>query len=153
MRRTRTPRAADKSLDRKDVHHGSSNSHREQLSPVLSKQFSEVALIHRALELAALDIRAHGGAKRPAISSTLVPWYSAPGPHAAGIVIRPMTATPKIAPCCCLCWIDGVRSKPIDNWPGAPVCREHLAAAIVRTGGHAVITPSLGFATAPAMLQ
>jgi hypothetical protein len=33
------------------------------LSPVLSKQFSEVALIHRALELAALDIRAHGGAK------------------------------------------------------------------------------------------
>jgi hypothetical protein len=32
-------------------------------SPALSKQFSEVALIHRALELASIDIRAHGGAK------------------------------------------------------------------------------------------
>jgi hypothetical protein len=57
------------------------------------------------------------------------------------------------APCCCLCWIDGVRSKPIDNWPGAPVCREHLAETLVRTGGHPVITPSPGFATANATLQ
>jgi hypothetical protein len=32
-------------------------------TPSLSKQFSECALIHRALELAALDIRSHGGGK------------------------------------------------------------------------------------------
>jgi hypothetical protein len=60
---------------------------------------------------------------------------------------------PETAPCCCLCWIDGVRSKPIDNWPGAPICRECLAERLVRTGGHPVITPSPGFATANATLQ
>ena len=32
-------------------------------SPALSKKFSEVALIHPALELASIDIRGHGGGK------------------------------------------------------------------------------------------
>jgi hypothetical protein len=33
-------------------------------------------------------------------------------------------------PCCCLCWLDGVRSEPVANWPGVPVCREHLAESL-----------------------
>jgi hypothetical protein len=32
-------------------------------NPALAKQAGEVALIHRALELAAIDIRSHQGAK------------------------------------------------------------------------------------------
>jgi hypothetical protein len=54
---------------------------------------------------------------------------------------------------CCLCWIDGVWSKPIDNWPYTPICREHMAESLARTGGHPVIAPSPGFATANATLQ
>jgi len=30
-------------------------------------------------------------------------------------------------PCCALCWLDGVRSEPVDNWPGFAICRAHLA--------------------------
>jgi len=60
---------------------------------------------------------------------------------------------PETASCCCLCWLDGIWSKPIDNWPGFPICREHLSETLVRTGGHPVISPSPGFATAPAILQ
>jgi hypothetical protein len=55
-------------------------------------------------------------------------------------------------PGCALCMLDGVWSKPIKNWPGIPICREHIAETIVHTGGHPVISPSPGFA-APAMLQ
>jgi hypothetical protein len=59
---------------------------------------------------------------------------------------------PETAPCCCLCWIDGVWSKPIDNWPGFPICREHMAQTLINTSGDPVIRPSPG-ATAPAVLQ
>jgi hypothetical protein len=58
---------------------------------------------------------------------------------------------PETAPCCCICWIDG--PKPIDNWSGAPICREHMAETRVRTSGHPVITPSPGLATAATTLQ
>jgi hypothetical protein len=32
--------------------------------------------------------------------------------------------------CCCLCWLDGIRSEPIKGWDGVPICREHLAEVI-----------------------
>jgi hypothetical protein len=53
---------------------------------------------------------------------------------------------------CSLCLLDGIWSKPIDNWPYIPICREHLAETLVRTGGHPVIIPSPGL-PAPATLQ
>lgn len=37
------------------------------------------------------------------------------------------------ASCCCLCWIDGIQSKTVDNWPGFPICHEHLEASLERT--------------------
>jgi len=49
--------------------------------------------------------------------------------------------------------LDGIWSKPIENWPGFPICREHLAQTIVRTSGQPVITPSPGLTNAPPMLQ
>jgi hypothetical protein len=52
-----------------------------------------------------------------------------------------------------LCWIDGIWTKPIENWPYFPICREHMAETLVRTGGHPVIDPSPGFDTANARLQ
>jgi hypothetical protein len=54
---------------------------------------------------------------------------------------------------CALCWIDGVWSKPIDKWPGFPICREHLAESLERTSGQPVIRPWPGFATAHLALQ
>jgi hypothetical protein len=34
---------------------------------------------------------------------------------------------------CCLCWIDGVRSKAVDHWPHFPICQEHLTESLIRT--------------------
>jgi hypothetical protein len=29
---------------------------------------------------------------------------------------------------CCLCWVErGERTPAIENWPGFPICREHVA--------------------------
>jgi hypothetical protein len=64
-----------------------------------------------------------------------------------------MMADPALKPGCALCMLDGIWSKPIDNWPGVPICRECIAESIVRTGGHPVISPSPGFATASPTLQ
>jgi hypothetical protein len=36
--------------------------------------------------------------------------------------------------CCALCMIDGIWSKPVDHWPYIPICQEHLAETLVRTG-------------------
>jgi hypothetical protein len=59
-----------------------------------------------------------------------------------------------IAACpCCLCMLDGIWSEPIRNWPGFPICREHMAETLVRTSGHPVINPSPGLGTVPATLQ
>jgi hypothetical protein len=63
-----------------------------------------------------------------------------------------MSAVADRAPGCCLCWIDGVWLRPIDNWPYTPICREHMAESLARTGGHPVIAPSPGL-PAPASLQ
>jgi hypothetical protein len=30
--------------------------------------------------------------------------------------------------------IDGIWSKPVDHWPYIPICQEHLAETLVRTG-------------------
>jgi len=60
---------------------------------------------------------------------------------------------PVQATCCCLCWLEGIRSEPIRNWDGFPICREHIAETLVRVNGHPVISPSPGFAAAPATLQ
>jgi hypothetical protein len=49
-------------------------------------------------------------------------------------------------PGCALCWIDDVWSEPVKGWVGIPICREHLAQTIIRTGGHPVINPSPGSA-------
>jgi hypothetical protein len=43
-------------------------------------------------------------------------------------------------PGCALCWIDGVWSKPIDNWPGFPICREHIAESMARTSGQPALS-------------
>ena len=45
---------------------------------------------------------------------------------------------------CALCMIDGVRSKPIDNWPYMPICREHMAETLARTNGQPVVVSTLG---------
>jgi hypothetical protein len=58
-----------------------------------------------------------------------------------------MTVTPKIAPCCCLCWIDGIWSKAVDHWPGFPICREHLEESLERTN------TSLDFGAPPAIAE
>jgi hypothetical protein len=55
-------------------------------------------------------------------------------------------------PGCALCWIDGIWSKPIKNWPGMRICRDHMAETLVCTSGHPVIKPSPGI-EAPATLQ
>jgi hypothetical protein len=34
-----------------------------------------------------------------------------------------------------------------------PICREHMAETLARTSGQPVVSPSPGFATAPATLQ
>jgi hypothetical protein len=64
-----------------------------------------------------------------------------------------MMTEPARQPGCALCWIGGIWSKQIDNWPYMPICREHLAESLERTSGHPAIRPSPGFATAPDALQ
>jgi hypothetical protein len=39
--------------------------------------------------------------------------------------------------------IDGVWSKPIKNWDGAPICREHVSQCIARSNGGTVIVPTI----------
>jgi hypothetical protein len=64
-----------------------------------------------------------------------------------------MTA-PARAPCCSPCLLlDGIWSEPIKDWPGVPICREHMAESLAGTSGQPVIMPSPGFATATATLQ
>jgi hypothetical protein len=55
--------------------------------------------------------------------------------------------------CCALCMLDGVWSKPINNWPGIPICREHLSETLVRTSGQPAITVPPGSLAAPERLQ
>jgi hypothetical protein len=60
---------------------------------------------------------------------------------------------PEREPGCALCWLDGIWSKPIDNWPYVPICREHMAETVARTTGQPTITPSPGFAASTTTLQ
>jgi hypothetical protein len=64
-----------------------------------------------------------------------------------------MTVAHPGADCCALCLIEGIWSKPIENWPYMPICRGHMAETLARTSGQPVIDPSPGLATAPATLQ
>jgi hypothetical protein len=43
--------------------------------------------------------------------------------------------------------IDGVWSKPIKNWDGAPICREHVSQCIARANGQTVIVPTIDFSS------
>jgi hypothetical protein len=56
------------------------------------------------------------------------------------------------APCCCLCWIDGIRSPAIAGWEGFAICRKHVAETLVLVGGLPPVIPTPGFA-APVTLQ
>jgi hypothetical protein len=33
---------------------------------------------------------------------------------------------------CCLCWLAGIRSEPVANWPGFLICRDHIAASLAK---------------------
>lgn len=50
---------------------------------------------------------------------------------------------PAVVPGCALCMLDGIWSKPIKNWPGFPICREHVAASIATTSGQAQPIPTV----------
>jgi hypothetical protein len=50
-------------------------------------------------------------------------------------------------PGCALCMIDGVWSKPIKNWTGFPICREHMAETLVRSSGQPVVVPTIDFSS------
>jgi hypothetical protein len=54
-----------------------------------------------------------------------------------------MTVAHPGADCCALCLIEGIWSKPIENWPGFPICREHIAETFARTSGQPVIMPTI----------
>jgi hypothetical protein len=50
--------------------------------------------------------------------------------------------------CCSLCLLlDGIWSEPIKDWPGFPICREHIAESIARTSGGPVIAPTVDFSS------
>jgi len=55
--------------------------------------------------------------------------------------------------CCAICWVENHLCRPADvKWPGAPICREHLAESHMRAEGIAP-HPADVMLDAPAMLQ
>jgi hypothetical protein len=54
---------------------------------------------------------------------------------------------------CALCMIDGIRSKPIKNWDGAPICREHVSQCIARANGQTVIVPTIDLSSQSSLLH
>jgi hypothetical protein len=54
-----------------------------------------------------------------------------------------MTVAHPGADYCALCLVHGVLTPAMDEWPGAPCCREHVAECIAKASGQPVVTPTV----------